>query len=332
VVEAGPAGQRQENLEVRIAVALLLWLMCAPAFAEGITRVAPALDVQGIVEGDVALAGGTIAVEAEIAGDLVLAGGAIGVGAATTVARNAYIFGQALSIAGAYAQRVWLTGDEIVADIRVQGDVKIAASGPVRLGPHTQIGGRLTIWSPEPPMVEPGAQFAGGLVHNPGSIADALEALMGFVGRVLRWVFWFAIGFVALGLALLAPGFTQACAATIRTQPFDALFWGLGLGIGVPVVALLAGFTLVGLPLAATLILMLVCAAGLGFLIAGAALGGIVVPQGGRWRGVLALAIGLAALLASSHIPMAGGAIVALAYVLGLGAFARETTRRMRAS
>ena len=46
---------------------------------------------------------------------------------------------------------------------------------------------------------------------------------------------------------------------------------------------------------------------------------------------LLALAIGLAALLASSHIPMAGGAIVGLAYLLGLGAFARETTRRMRA-
>ena len=331
MVEAGPAGQRQENLEVRIAVALLLWLVCAPAFADGITRVAPAIDVQGIVEGDVALAGGTIAVEAEIAGDLVLAGGAIGVGAATTVARNAYIFGQALSIAGAYAQRVWLTGDEIVADIRVQGDVKIAASGRVRLGPHTKIGGTLTIWSPEPPIVDATAQVAGGIVHNPGSIADALEALMGVVGRILHWVFWFAIGFVALGLALLAPGFTHACAATIRAKPFAALFWGIGLGVGVPFVALLAGFTLVGLPLAATLILMLVCAAGLGFLISGAALGGLIARGTSRAQLLLALAIGLAALLASSHIPMAGGAIVGLAYLLGLGAFARETTRRMRA-
>jgi len=316
---------------VKVAVALLLWLFCAPAFAEGITRAAPSIDVQGIVEGDVALAGGSLYVEAEIAGDLVLAGGAIGVGAATKVSRNAYVIGHTLSVAGDYAQRVWLTGDAVVADLAARGDVKIAASGPVRLGPHTEIGGTLTIWSPEPPIVDATAQIAGGIVHNPGSIADALEALMGVVGRILRWVFWFAIGFVALGLALLAPGFTHACAATIRAQPFAALAWGIGLGVGVPLVALLAGFTLVGLPLAATLILMLICAAGLGFLISGAALGGLIASGPSRLRLLAALAIGLAALLASSHIPMAGGWIVALAYLLGLGAFARETTRRMRA-
>lgn len=316
---------------MKVAIALLLWLFCAPAFAEGITRAAPSIDVQGIVEGDVALAGGSLYVEAEIAGDLVLAGGAIGVGAATKVSRNAYIIGHTLSVAGDYAQRVWLTGDAVVADLAARGDVKIAASGPVRLGPHTKIGGTLTIWSPEPPIVDATAQIAGGIVHNPGSIADALEALMGVVGRILRWVFWFAIGFVALGLALLAPGFTHACAATIRAQPFAALAWGIGLGVGVPLVALLAGFTLVGLPLAATLILMLICAAGLGFLISGAALGGLIASGPSRLRLLAALAIGLAALLASSHIPMAGGWIVALAYLLGLGAFARETTRRMRA-
>jgi len=331
VVETRPARQREENLEVRTAVALLLWLLCAPAFAEGITRAGPSIDVQGIVEGDVALAGGSLYVEAEIAGDLVLAGGAIGIGAATKVSRNAYVFGHTLSVAGDYAQRVWLTGDAVVADIATRGDVKIAASGPVRLGPHTKIGGTLTIWSPEPPIVDGTAQVAGGIVHNPGSVADALEALMGVVGRVLRWAFWFAIGCVALGLALLAPGFTHACAATIRAKPIAALLWGLGLGIGVPVVAVLAGFTLIGLPLAATLILMLICAAGLGFLISGAALGGLIAGGPGRARLLIALAIGLAALLASSHIPMAGGWVIALAYLLGLGAFARETTRRMRA-
>lgn len=316
---------------MRTAVALLLWLLCAPAFAEGITRAGPSIDVQGIVEGDVALAGGSLYVEAEIAGDLVMAGGAIGIGAATKVSRNAYVFGHTLSVAGDYAQRVWLTGDAVVADLSARGDVKIAASGPVRLGPHTKIGGTLTIWSPEPPIVDGTAQVAGGIVHNPGSIADALEALMGVVGRVLRWAFWFAIGCVALGLALLAPGFTHACATTIRAKPIAALLWGLGLGIGVPVVAVLAGFTLIGLPLAATLILMLICAAGLGFLISGAALGGLIAGGPGRARLLIALAIGLAALLASSHIPMAGGGVIALAYLLGLGAFARETTRRMRA-
>ncbi|MBN9499092.1 MAG: hypothetical protein J0H39_20255 [Alphaproteobacteria bacterium] len=313
------------------AFLIVAFFAAFPAFADGITRMGPTIDVQGIVEGDVALAGGTLYVEAEIAGDLVLAGGAIGVGAATKVSRNAYIFGHTLSIAGDYAQRVWLTGDAVVADIATRGDVKIAASGPVRLGPHTKIGGTLTIWSPEPPIVDGTAQIAGGIVHNPGSIADALEALMGFVGRILHWVFWFAIGFVALGLALLAPGFTHACASTIRAQPFAALAWGIGLGVGVPFAALLAGFTLVGLPLAATLILMLICAAGLGFLISSAALGGLIASGPGRLRLLLALAIGLAALLASSHIPMAGGWIIALAYLLGLGAFARETTRRMRA-
>ena len=77
------------------AMTALLVFLLLPSLsnAADISRMGPVLDVQGIVEGDVMLAGGRIGVEAEIAGDLVLVGATIGVGAATTVARNAFVFG-----------------------------------------------------------------------------------------------------------------------------------------------------------------------------------------------------------------------------------------------
>ena len=317
-------------------LALLICIVAEPAFAQDETRIGAVLETRGQVAGDAALAGAAIAVEAEIAGDLVAMGFQIGVGGATRVARNAFLIGHTLAVGGAFDQRAWLTGVDVTADMRVRGDLKIAAAEAVRIGPHTDIGGVLTVWSPLPPDIHPSARIAGGVVHTPGGFADSLEALLGRIGRSLRWIFWIAVALCGFALAVMAPGFTHASAAAIRARPIAVAGWGTGLLLGVPSAALLAAFTFVGLPLAATLVLLLVVFAGLGFLIAAAALGfGVLAfARTGRpdapWHGMAAMAIGLAGLVASGHIPMAGGWILFAAYIFGLGAFARELFRRMR--
>ncbi|MFM7347073.1 MAG: hypothetical protein ACKO1J_17090 [Tagaea sp.] len=321
---------------MRAFLALLLCLFALPAAAQGETRIGPFIEVRGTIDGDATLAGAAIAVEAEISGDLVGAGFQIGVGAATKVARNVFLIGHTLAIGGEFAQRAWLTGVDVTADVRTRGDLKIASAGPVRIGPNTRVGGTLTVWSPEPPEIHVSAQIAGGVVHQPGGFANMLDALLGWIGLVLRWTFWAFVILCGFALAVFFPGFTRASADSISARPLAAAAWGAGLMIGVPIVALLIALTFVGLPLAATLILLLVLSAGLGYLIAAAALGGAALrlagidPARAIFWGIIAMAIGLAALVASGHIPVLGDALLFAAYLLGLGAFARETFRRMR--
>lgn len=321
---------------MRTLLALLLCLLALPAFAQGETRIGPLVEMRGTVDGDATLAGAAIAVEAEIKGDLVAVGFQIGVGAATTVARNVFLIGHTLAVGGEFAQRAWLTGVDVTADPRVRNDLKIASAGPVRIGPHTRVGGTLTVWSPEPPEIHPEAHIAGGVVHTPGGFANMLEALLGWIGFVLRWVFWGFVILTGLALAVFFPGFTRASADSIRAAPLAVAGWGAALILGVPFAALLTALTFVGLPLAATLILLLVVFAGLGYLIAASALGDVILraakidPARATFRGMAGMAIGLAGLFASGHIPILGGAILFAAYLVGLGAFARELFRRMR--
>jgi hypothetical protein len=296
---------------------------------------APMIDVRGLIEGDVTLAGGRIAIEAEIAGDLVATGASIGIGAATTVKRNVFLFGGEIAMAGRYAQRVWAAGAEAVLDLAAAGDVSVAA-GRVVVGPNTRIAGRLRVWSPEPPEIQAGAEIRGGVVYAPGDMANAVEALLGAAGAALRWGFAVAMWTTAFLLAAFAPGFVAACAAAIASRTGAVLLWGACLVFGLPFLILLSAVTLVGLPLAGALTMALGLGLGLGYALAAAALGqaglGLIGRAAGpslRWR-LAAVFAGLVALAALRHIPVAGTVVLAAAFVFGLGAAAREINRRMR--
>jgi hypothetical protein len=321
---------------MKAVLAILIALASLPAFAQDATRIGPLVEVRGHVAGDATLAGMAIAVEAEIAGDLTGVGFQIGVGGATKVARNVFLIGHTLAIGGEFAQRAWLTGIDVTADPRVRGDLKVASAGPVRIGPNARIGGTLSVWSPAPPEIHPAAQIAGGVVHNLGGFENSLEALIGRVAWLIYWIFWAFVLLTGLAMAVFAPGFTNASAQSIRAFPLDVAAWGAGLMFGVPFAALVAAFTLVGLPLAAALILLLVLFAALGYLIAAAALGGAALRLAGAdsaraiFWGMMAMAIGLAGLFGAGHIPVLGDAIGFAAYLFGLGALARELFRRMR--
>ncbi len=319
------------------AVFAAAWLSFAavPAAASDLARMAPMIDVQGLIDGDVTLAGGRIAVEAEIAGDLVATGASIGIGAATRVARNVFLFGGEIAMAGRYAQRVWAAGGEVVLDIAASGDVS-AAAGRVVVGPNTRIAGKLRVWSPDPPLIHASAEIAGGVVYAPGDMANAVDALLGYVGAILRWSFTLAVWATAILLAAFAPGFVAACAEAIAARTGTVLLWGLCLVFGLPFLILLSAVTLVGLPLAGALILALGFGLGLGYAIAAAAIGIWGLRLLGRgadpallWR-LAAVFAGLVALAALRHIPVAGTVVLAGAFVFGLGAASREINRRMR--
>ncbi|MBL8806481.1 MAG: hypothetical protein JNN22_06515 [Rhodospirillales bacterium] len=314
---------------------LLVALLAFPARADDISRMAPFLDVQGIVEGDVTLAGGRISVEAEISGDMVLAGGSIGVGAATRVARNAFVFADEAALGGQYAQRVWVAANMVVFDGTTSGDASFAAARVV-IGPHARIGGRLKVWSADPVEIDPRAVVAGGTEQNFGGATNAIDALLGFVGMLIRIAFDVLLVVAALALAAFAPGFLGACATNIAMRPGASLAWGAGLAVCVPLLALFAAITLVGLPFAGTLVLALALALALGYIVAAGFLGDLALKAVRRaeaphaaWR-LAAIASGLVALAILRHIPVAGTPLLLAAFTFGLGALALETRRRLR--
>jgi len=128
------------------------------------------------------------------------------------------------------------------------------------------------------------------------------------------------VGLLAVGLG---PRRLRAASGGLTADPAGAVTWALLLFVVGPGLAVLAFFTVVGLPTSLVVLGLLLPVAGLaGFAVAGFRLGTWVLrPRSERPYG--AAALGSALLLALGLVPVAGPFLVALAAALGAGALAR---------
>jgi cytoskeletal protein CcmA (bactofilin family) len=170
---------------------------------------------------------------------------------------------------------VLVAGDALVAG-RVDGDV-VTIAGEARLLPTARVDGDL-IYGDERPRVAPAATVTGQIEKE--DWRDSL-GLLPFVGA---FVFWLVIGISAavLGILLLliAPRAADATAAQAQSRFWTAVGIGAGILIALPIVALVAAITLVGLPLAIGIGLALLVAALLPILGLLVWLGAVVVGLG----------------------------------------------------
>jgi cytoskeletal protein CcmA (bactofilin family) len=200
---------------------------------------------------------------------------------------------------------------------RVHGDVVALSSNAVRLRRGARIGGDL-VYRGRRPTVPAGVTVAGDVRKlNVGKAAAPFS--LGVAAAV-----WLAVSVSSLVLGLLllwlAPRAANAALATARARVGPAIAWGFALLIGVPVVALVALVTLVGIPFGIGLLLALFPLYALGYTASAWLLGrSLVRPPRGR---LLAFLAGWAILRILAIVPVLGGLIWLAATVFGMGALA----------
>jgi hypothetical protein len=229
-------------------------------------------------------------------------------------------------------------GDVVVVDGRIDvagridGDV-VAVSGPVRIagtvdGTITAVSDRVTLL--------PGSHVTGDLIYGDerpviarsasvdGKISDEGWAeLDGFpwgVVGALSW--WLAVSISTLALGViavaLAPRAAEAVAATARDQLGVSIAVGFGLLVALPVLAVLALISLVGVPLGLGLLLALVPLGGLAYVAGAYVLGRGLVKSPAS--GFVAFLVGWALLRALALLPLVGVLVWVAAVIVGLGA------------
>jgi len=211
-------------------------------------------------------------------------------------------------------------GDLVVASgtLRISGTVAgdvVTFADRATLAPGARIGGDL-IYGDERPVVPRGATVGGDVDRvNVDEIADPA----GFVGAAALWIA-VSVSALVLGLLLLwlAPRALNAAYAAASTSIGPTIGWGLLLFFGLPLLAVIALVTLVGIPLGVALLLALLPLYAIGYTTSIWLLGRrLVGPPRGR---VLAFLAGLAILRALAIIPILGGIVWFAATVIGLGA------------
>lgn len=166
------------------------------------------------------------------------------------------------------------------------------------------------------PVIEEGATIEGEIRQE---AFDVFREPFPFLARILAWAA-ITISLLILGLLLLflAPRGAEAVAATWRSAVGRSIGWGLIFLVGLPILAVLALITLLGIPFGIGLLLALALIYSVGY-VAGAWLLGRQLLKPPRSR-VLAFLAGLAILRVLALVPILAGLVWAAATVFGLGA------------
>ena len=255
----------------------------------------------------VVITGGAVVPTGQTAGDVVVLDGPVTIAGRVT--------GDVVSVSGP----VRVTG-------RVDGDL-IAVSDRASLGPGARVGGDLR-YGDERPVLAPGANVAGTVSNE-----DWADAANGW-GWVSTLAWWLAVTvstlIVGALLVWLAPGALYAAERAVRERLGASVAWGVAIAIGVPLLAILALVTLVGIPFGVALLLAAIPLLLIAYTTTAWIIGRRLLRNRSMspWAALLA---GWAILRVLALIPVAGALVGLAATVVGLGALAVALWRARRA-
>lgn len=200
-------------------------------------------------------------------------------------------------------------------------------------------------------MLEPGARVGGDLHLHESQLAQAPGATIqgevqrGFrfgVGALAGWFAWIAATTFLIVAGLLFAGLAgrqlREAAGLIRSAFGATALTALVVVVGLPILAVLVMFTVIGIPLGlAVLVGLLPLLALLGYLVAGDAIGAAVLRRFGGTahrarasRPYLAVTTGVVVLQLVLLIPILGGLVALVASALGAGALIYRSWRILR--
>ena len=208
----------------------------------------------------------------------------------------------------------------------VDGNVKVRGEN-MRIGSTAQIAGRTQFEGPKQPEVAAGARLASPLEMIMRKATPTYSTWSYYWHQILRWGAAFLLGLV---MFLLAPGvFLDAANSANKV----GLSMGIGLLflVGIPVAAIIACVTIVGLGVGITTVLIYLVAVYMSQVFVGEWLGERLLGVGVGIGPVLArLALGLAILRVIRVIPFLGPLSMWVVIVWGLGAYVLTLHKRMR--
>jgi hypothetical protein len=221
------------------------------------------------------------------------------------------IFDGPASVAGQVNGDLLVFNGDLELSGQVTGDV-MSFNGDVSLAGTARIGGDLV--SRLAPNVEAGATIQGETRRfRPREWTEPFA----FFAEL---AFWLAISvstlILGLLLLLLAPRAADAVYESARTSIGPSIGWGFILFFGLPILAVLALLTLVGIPFGVVVLLALALIYSIGYVAAAWVVGRSISRTIGR---VLAFLIGLGILRVLAIIPIVGGLTWFLGAVFGLG-------------
>ena len=274
------------------------------------------LKIRGEVKDDIRIAGGDINIDAVIADDLAATGGSITLSPGTSIGGNAWLAGGEIHLAGTILGNLKLAGGHIRLSGSVRGDVEIDGA-EIEILDGARIDGELSYKSPQPVTPDDGATVSGKITY------EAVD--WDYADRGFGLFFSITLAVASILFYLFFPHYTVASAKRIGSNPWASLGLGFVFTVASPMVAFILMLIVLGLWVGLSLLALYCVALLSGFLIAcffvadrGAKLLKLDIASRGRRLISVVAVIFLLGLV--QMIPLAGGLILFLLLLFGLGA------------
>jgi cytoskeletal protein CcmA (bactofilin family) len=294
----------------------------------------------GTVDGSVRYAGGNFVLSGKVGRSMLVGTGTLTANPSSEVAWGLTFGAGNVFLNGRIGRDILGGGGHINLNGYVGGNIRLHGDAPVDIGSSTEVLGKIEVKGPKPPEIASGAKLASAPVFTLVKRDTDTFSSFSWWHKLLAWGASFVFGLV---LVLLVPAFFDD---TVRTANRFGVSLGVGLLLlaGIPLAALLACITIVGLSVGIpTIFLYLLLiyggkvfvAAWLGRMLMGKdGFAGVMIGIGGqrviKTPAILGhLAVGLAILYALRMIPYIGGWITFAVVVWGLGAVGVTVFKRL---
>lgn len=268
----------------------------------------------------------TVNITSRVDGDVVIFAADMTLGDDAVIGRDIAVYSGEAFLDGTVAGKAYVSGGNVTIAGRIDGDVTIIAD-KISVTPDAVIGGELNYTSPTKANIASDAQIAGDVRWKKKSRSSESSDYSGMIPRPvgLFWSMIFLFGSLLMGVAMILISRDQVIAITEEIKKNAALdgLIGIGLIVVIPVLLILIGITLVGIPIAIAgfaiyTLVFLIAKVFVGITIGLLLLG--LLKKNGRISLGWALLVGMIILAIGYKIPIVGWIAYVLAWAVGAGA------------
>ncbi len=284
------------------------------------------LRIRGESGGSVRVAGGNVVIDGNVGRDLLVAGGNVMISKTATIAGDLLIAGGELVIQGDVHGKAVINGGNVQIEgligKQVEGNI-----GQLIIGPKAVIGGNLTYSSPEKAIIKKGSVIRGTQHYT--RVEKPKEEVRQFGGLFEGFSLYKLISDILLSVALIffLGKFIQVFVGQVMSGPFRNFAWGFAFVALTPLISLfLLVFLLPGVAAFIFYFLVLIFAVYLAKIFTGwLILRWWYTRRGNKyvldWKSGVA---GPLVLFVVALIPVLGWLIVAILYLIAIGALIQE--------
>ena len=287
---------------------------------------AQALEVNGQVDGNVRAFTNTLTIRGTVAKNVLTFDEVVNVESGAKIGGSLTLFVETLNLEGILGRDLFMFGKHLSLSGKIDGAVKMKGD-LLTINPSAQVAGPIHFEGNKEPEVSPQAKLASPVdYHKMEHKPQYLE------GHYYVWqVIWLA-AFVLFGLVLfqLMPRF--AAEAVASAERYGASF-GLGVLVffGVPIAAVIACVTVVGLFVGISAFFIWYAALYFAQLIVGAMVGQwLMGPTQETWPLIGRMAVGIVIVRMATVVPAVGGWIKFGVILWGLGAISLALYNRFQ--